>query len=420
MSILARILAAFGFLRSTGDVVIEGDRVVFKDLRQAKTFPQEPQEFGRKEILACEQCNKPLRKVVFTTAGSGDQIEIWREYPLAVDGWVCPNCGWSAMPRCISAEESTEYGGRGAEHAANGQFDDAEFWFRRIIGSWPRYAAGYADLGQLSCERADAEKSHDAKLRHRANAVRWLRRAVAHDPERKLLASRISLARMLALAGKEDEAHAIVQELLDDPVVPAEIRTDAETLAVSVREGRALFTRASDMVWGLALERPGSPLEASGRRMLEDGRALLRQAAERKRSFATSWLLGKIEMRLGNATAAIAALEDAHEIDPRHPDGCRELAVALLEAERAPDALPVAERAVDLRPDDAGLRCNLALVLLLTGNVTRARSEVTAALSRKPDDAITLALVKMIDDIVAGRREQPRSLAEAEGRKGTA
>src|SRR5262249_15393427 len=160
-------------------------------------------EFGRKEIAHCERCNKPLRKVVFTTAGSGDQVEIWRQYPLVVDGWVCPGCGWSAMPRYISAEESVEYGRQGSAHASHGQFDDAEFWFRRILGSWPGYAAGYADMGQLSCARADAATSPDAKRTYRSEAETWFRRAVDADSDRRLPGIRIPFARVLALKGNE-------------------------------------------------------------------------------------------------------------------------------------------------------------------------------------------------------------------------
>jgi tetratricopeptide (TPR) repeat protein len=416
MSLLNRVLASLGIRQSTGDVAIEADRVVLRDLQRAKAFPQEPKQFGHNEIAACEQCSKPLRKVVFTTAGSGDQVEIWRQYPLAVDGWMCPACGWSAMPRHISAEESVEYGRHGSDHASNGQFDDAEFWFRRIVGSWPGYAAGYADLGQLSCARADAAVSPDEKRRWRAEAETWFRRAVDADPDRRLAGVRIPFARVLALLGNEREALEGLSALVTDPATPDPIRTEAELLAKDLRDGRALFSRATEMVRGIVLEPPTKSLEASGRSALEEARVLLRQAAERKNSFATSWFLGKVELRLGNGAAAVAALENAHRIEPDQPNGCRELVAAYLELDRAHDGLPIARRATELQPDDAGLRCNLALVLLLTGDVPSARAEASAALSRDPNDNITRGLLEMIDDVIAGRRPRPRSLAEAEGR----
>ncbi|WP_207217670.1 MULTISPECIES: hypothetical protein [Sorangium] len=416
-SLWYRVLAALGVHRSTGDVAFEEDRVILRDLERAKVFPQEPREPGRREMAACERCDGPLRKVVFTTAGGGDQVEIWRRYPLAVDGWMCRRCGWSAMPRFISAEESVEYGRVAAEHASTGQFDDAEFWLRRIIGSWPGYAPGYADLGQLSSARAEAATGPEAKARHRSEAEGWLRRAVDADPDRRLAGVRVPLARALALTGKEREAFEVLDGLLGDPALPASVRAEAEALAADLRDGRALFTRAAEMSGHLALEPRSKPLAAADRDALERARALLRQAAERKGAFANLWLLGKVEMRLGELDAALAALQHAHAIDPEQADGCRELGAVYLELDRARDALPIARRAIELRPEDAGLRCNLAVILLLTGDVEGALAEANAALSLDPTDAITRGVLELIDDVVTGRRQRPRSLAEAEGRK---
>jgi hypothetical protein len=89
----------------------------------------------------------------------------------------------------------------------------------------------------------------------------------------------------------------------------------------------------------------------------------------------------------------------------------------LLELDRADEALPIVQRALELRPEDAGLECNVALVRLLTGDVAGARAQASAALARDPGDEIARSLVAMIDDVAAGRRARPRSLAEAEGRK---
>ncbi|WP_437316446.1 tetratricopeptide repeat protein [Sorangium sp. So ce385] len=415
-SLWNRVLAALGVRRSTGDVAFEEDRVILRDLDRAKAFPQEPREPGRREIAACERCDRPLRKVVFTTAGGGDQVEIWRAYPLAVDGWMCNGCGWSAMPRFISAEESVEYGREAAAHASSGQFDDAEFWLRRILGSWPGYAPGYADLGQLSSTRAEAAIGPEAKERYRSEAEAWFWRAVHADPDRRLAGVRVPLARTLALNGKERDALEVLDGLLGDPSLPASVRADAETLAADLRDGKALFTRAAEMSGHLALKPPSEPLAAADRGTLERARALLRQAAERKGTFATLWLLGKVEMRLGDMDAALAALQHAHALDPEQADGCRELGAVYLELDRARDALPIARRALELRPGDAGLRCNLAVILLLTGDVEGALAEATSALSLDPTDAITRGVLKLIDDVAAGRRKRPRSIAEAEGR----
>ena len=418
MSLWSRVLSALGIRKSTGDIAIEGDRVVLRELERAQAFPQEPKEAGRKEIEACAQCGGRLRTVVFTTAGSGDhQLEVWRQYPLAVDGWMCRDCGWSAMPRFISVEESLEFGRTGAAHAAGGQFDDAEFWFRRIVAAWPGYAAGYADLGQLAAARADANSAADAKQRYRSAAERWLRRAVDADPDRQLAGVRVTLARILALNGNEREAFELLGGLLGDAALPAPVREEAELLSADIRGGKALFSRATEMTRELVLEPRMKPLSAADRKALGQGRELLRQASEKTSSFATSWFLGKVELRLGNTDAALSALEHAHSLDPAQPDGCRELGSVYLELDRAQDALPIARRAAELRPDDAGLRCNLALVLVLNGDVDGARAEANTALSLDPEDTITRGVSRLIDDVSAGRRPRPRTLAEAEGRR---
>src|SRR5689334_2808652 len=137
MSFWARVKEALGGKPAIDDVAFEGDRVVLRNLERARAFPQEPSASGRKAMGICEQCSGTLQLVVFTTAGGGEQLKVWRAYPLAIDGWRCRACGWSALPRYISVEESLEFGRRGSEQAQAGNFDDAEFWFRRILGSWP-------------------------------------------------------------------------------------------------------------------------------------------------------------------------------------------------------------------------------------------------------------------------------------------
>jgi hypothetical protein len=292
-SLWNRVRAALGFRPSTGDVALEDDRIVLRELERAKILPQEPREPGRKEMTACERCSGPLRQVVFTTAGSGAQREIWRQYPLAVDGWVCPGCGWAAMPRFISAAESAEYGRAGAEHAANGRFDDAEFWFRRIVGSWPGYPAGYADLGQLASARADAAEAPEDKRRFRAESASWLRRAVEADAEGRVPRAREALARALALTGDERGALELLDALARDPATAAPLRAEAEGAMAGIREGRALFQRATEMVGSVVLEPPSLPVSPARRRDLEAAEALLGDAADRSGAFRTSGSSGR-------------------------------------------------------------------------------------------------------------------------------
>src|SRR5262249_27744341 len=156
-------------------------------------------------------------------------------------------------------------------------------------------------------------------------------------PDRRLAGVRIPLIRILALNGNEREALEVLERLLDDATLSESVRAEAETLGADLRDGKGLFTRASEMARDLVLDPPSKPLAAVERHALEQARLLLREAAAMKNAFATSWLLGKVEMRLGNMDAALVALKDAHALNAEQPDGCRELVNVYLELDRAPD-----------------------------------------------------------------------------------
>jgi tetratricopeptide (TPR) repeat protein len=418
MSIWDRVKGALGAPRSTGDVALDGERVVLKDLDRARAFSQEPAQPGPTEMKSCERCSAPVRQVVFTTAGSGEQTAVWRAYPLAVDGWLCRACGLSVSPRRISAEESAEYGRNGAAHARSGNLDDAEFWFRRILASWPGYPAAYADLAQVQMSRANASGELAERLRYRQEALNLFRKAVAASNGQPPGLIRLPFARALALSGNEEEALVHLQALDADVALDEAIRLEGRSLVQDIRDGKALFTRATELVKGLALEPPAKALTPERRTLLEQGRALLREADGRKAAFHSAWFLGKVELRLGDFEAAAKALERACELNPQQPDGQRELCSVYLHLGRNSDALPVARRALELHPGDATLRANLALVLLLTSDLEGALREVSAARAADPTDAITRTLAKVIDDVAAGRRKHPRTLAELEGRSG--
>jgi len=415
VSFWTRTLQTLGLRKDDNCISVSGDHVVFRDVRRAKTLPQEPAQAGPRHMGICDHCRSPVRQVVFTTAGDGAQAAIWQAYPLAADGWLCPACGWWGAPRFITPEEVTEYGRRAVEHAANGQFDDAEFWLRRILGSWPGYHAAYADLGQLMAVRANATSDLQERERHGREAMRWCERAIEADPDWSIPGVRVRCARILAARGEEERATELLKLVLSRNELPHDVRSEASALLADIQEGMSLFTRATEILGDVVFESPSDPLSPAERTAMERGRALLVQAAKRKATFRTLFFLGKSELRLRNWEAARATLEEALKIDPDQADGCRELAWAYLELERAAEALPLAGRAVQLRPDDPTLQCNLALVLLLTGDIRAARTAADAAIVLDPRDPITKHLLRVIDDVATGQRNCPRSLGELEG-----
>jgi hypothetical protein len=60
-----------------------------------------------------------------------------------------------------------------------------------------------------------------------------------------------------------------------------------------------------------------------------------------------------------------------------------------------------------------GLHSNLALALLLGGDLGEAQAVADAALQREPTSAITRNLVTYISDVRAGRKARPRRMPGA-------
>jgi hypothetical protein len=58
-------------------------------------------------------------------------------------------------------------------------------------------------------------------------------------------------------------------------------------------------------------------------------------------------------------------------------------------------------------PDDVGLQSNLALALLIAGDVDEALVVGQAALAREPSDPVTRALVGLIGRVKAGTAPRP-------------
>jgi tetratricopeptide (TPR) repeat protein len=395
---------------------VEGDRLVFTSVEEAKRIPREPGARGPASMEACGSCGGPVRRIVFTTAGGGDQLAIWRAYPLAVDGFVCTTCGEAVVPRSLSAQEITEIVQTGVLHARESRFDDAEYWFLRAVSSWPEFPPALANLAQVYVERADARGGDRDALRR--EAMRLLQRA-ADEPEHCPAAARLTLARVEAMLGNEKAALGRLEALAAAADVDEQVRNEAASMTAQIRGGKALFSRAVELVEG-RLMMGGvrwSRLDENGRRPLLEAVALLKQATERDTSaFPSWWMLGKVHQRLGDYERAHEAFGRALEADPNHVDGCREYVSSSLDVGRAQSALPVAERACSLRPGDVGLRANLALAQLFAGKAEDASRTIEDALRTDPQDAITKALAALIAAVRDGRRALPRTLAELEGR----
>jgi Flp pilus assembly protein TadD len=149
---------------------------------------------------------------------------------------------------------------------------------------------------------------------------------------------------------------------------------------------------------------------------LREGIRLLQRAvAIQPRSWPAYWLIGKGHQTLGDHRMAYEAFRKAAALVTGNADVPRELCLECLHLGMFAEAVDVARVAVRTERSDPGLQANLALALLLAGDVDEALDQAEQAVARRPKDEINRNLLTIIQEVKDGRRPQPRTLAEVEG-----
>lgn len=131
-------------------------------------------------------------------------------------------------------------------------------------------------------------------------------------------------------------------------------------------------------------------------------------------NWAAFWIKGKGYQVLGDQKAANTEFKLAFALQTQNPDVAREYAMSCLDLGFGAEAIRATQHAIKISPADAGLQANLALALLIEGKNIEAKQTITKALKMAPDDKISQALQKVIDEVIAGTRPQPKSVAELE------
>lgn len=160
------------------------------------------------------------------------------------------------------------------------------------------------------------------------------------------------------------------------------------------------------------LRSPGEqPVEGSQAIEVADAVAMLDKVlSETAGEWRVHWIHGKGHLALGNVTRAYESFHRAYDIEKSETAIVRELAGTCLVLGKFDEGLEVAEQAAVLAPDNHELIGNLAIAHLLAGNVTPAQRTIEAAQKLKPNDETNKHLSTIINDVVAGRRRQPRSI----------
>jgi Tetratricopeptide repeat len=153
------------------------------------------------------------------------------------------------------------------------------------------------------------------------------------------------------------------------------------------------------------------PLGYFERRRLKKGLALLEQVVtEIPDSWSSLWLRGMGLRALGDHPAALEDLRRAYTIRPDHPDVGREYAGQCFIVGAADEGVRISRQVHARFPDDVGLHSNLALALLIGGDLGEAETVAEAAHQREPSDPVTRNLLQYIRDVRAGHRQRPKRL----------
>ena len=159
-----------------------------------------------------------------------------------------------------------------------------------------------------------------------------------------------------------------------------------------------------------------APLTEADRASMEQGILCLDLwLKDHPNSWQTLWVLGKAHQRLGRAERAGEFFWRSHEENPRHPDVARELVMEFIALGRSVEAVHFARTAVEVDPGDVALQVNLALALLISGQIDEALLHASQALSRDPADAVTANVVSFIRDVAEERQPVPSRLSKYPG-----
>ncbi len=122
------------------------------------------------------------------------------------------------------------------------------------------------------------------------------------------------------------------------------------------------------------------------------------------------WWVGMIHKRFRDYSTALLWLERAFQVSSYQPDVAREACSCALELGRHEVAISFADRGVQVKPDDAGLRSNLALALLIAGRVAEAMTEIEQAIAQDPSDQVSLRVRRTIKRFIASKEKPPSTL----------
>ena len=132
-------------------------------------------------------------------------------------------------------------------------------------------------------------------------------------------------------------------------------------------------------------------------------------------NWSAYWVMGKGYQSLGESEKACDAFAHSFALQKQNADVAREYMFECLDLGRVQEGVAAAEHAVALEPKEPGLLANLALAYLVAARNDEALKKAEQALALDPGDKVTQAVVRVIREVVSGKRPQPKRLKDLEG-----
>ena len=413
-------MGLFSNLLKNRSVVVIGDVVTIRSAELASTLrrPTAPCREAPPQA-PCEKCKKPLVEALITTGGAAADANVWRDHPVAVDGWACASCAVFRFPRPTSAEAIVELVERGIAAMQAGRHDEAELALARAVWDLPGYGPAHVNYGDAIRARLRTTRALDPATRRKyerrmsdeyelamqakdgqeeARAHACIRIAEIALGEKAFDRARRALETCLTIRGARPGAHALARELLEY----ADQRLDLLAEATEVLESRISLANRP-------LRPPETPEE---RKQMADAIEKLETHIElAPKRWQSRWLHAKALFVLERGSEGLAAFAAAHEAFPRERAIAIDYAMELLRADRVSDAREVSRALTKHAKDDPDAWSNLATCELLAGDLAAAEAAADRCLALDEKHAVARRLRKRILGCKNGK-ERPRTLVE--------
>lgn len=410
-------------------VIAENGMVVIRRRELAELMKQpKAANFSEDKPGPCEQCGKPLEEALITTGGPLGDPELWRDLPVAVDGWACIDCGVFRYPRRMEPTAITVLGEEGVKHGQAGRYADAEWCFARIVWNWPGYLAGHLNYAEALRDRLHRAESEDEQTRRRITrrmveqyeeAIDAYQQAPRQGAVAAIGRACITVAEVALDDRALDRARRFVEICLALPELPEADGTLAREFQDYIHTRRDLFDAASQVLGsrirlsGRPAQPPATPDERKQMAQAIEGLAQHIELAPDR--WQSAWLHAKALHLVGKHADAFAAWGRAFERFPAERDLARDYSLELLEADRIAEARAVARAIAERLPDDATLWCNLSVTELLSNDLDAAEAALARSRKLDPGDKIAALLETQLDGYRHGK-PMPKSIRELERR----